>query len=90
MSRDAICNVEGDDLVIRITVSALASGTAVLLTDADGIQSAKVSNERVWAESVVSSLNEEGETGETRITKMLDSAIRHAFEYGYDGIEYED
>lgn len=90
MSREAICNVEGDELVIRISLSALATGTEIVLTDEDGEPVAKVTDERTWAESVVDALTEEEENGETRITQMLDSAVRHASEMGYDGIEYED
>ncbi len=35
-------------------------------------------------------MTEEGETGETRITKMFDKAMLHAWEYGADGIEVKE
>jgi hypothetical protein len=77
--------IEGDEIVIRIPLSALpravenagdACGANLKLTDA-----------AAFAPEFVRELNREEENGDTPIYKLLDRAIMDAWENGAEGIE---
>lgn len=96
MTGDTICKIEGDDLVIRIPVSAIATAAEYILPDLLQIDPmrcehpVKVTDQVVWADEVVDTLLEEDEIGQTRITKMFNQAFLHALEYGAEGIEVQE
>lgn len=95
MNDTLLCEVVNGEIVIRLKVDALASATVnslpeLLGIDADRMNAVRVTNPQVWAESVRDALVAEEENGETRITKMFESAILHACEWGEEGIEIDD
>lgn len=95
MTGDTICQIEGEDLVIRVRLEALATAAEIILPERLGIdplreRPVKVTDATVWANEIVYALLQENEIGETRITKMLDDAFEHALEYGAEGIEVEE
>ncbi|RWA55328.1 hypothetical protein AU476_07410 [Cupriavidus sp. UYMSc13B] len=58
MTGDLMCQIEGEDLVIRLPIGALASSAECWLPDALGIdpetcsQPIKVTDQRVWAQEI--------------------------------------
>ncbi|MEC3764983.1 hypothetical protein [Cupriavidus sp. SS-3] len=95
MTGDTMCQIEGEELVIRVRIDALAAAAEIILPELLGIdplreRPVKVTDPLVWANEVVNTLLEEGEIGQTRITNMFDEAFEHALEYGAEGIEVEE
>ncbi|QOT75070.1 hypothetical protein [Cupriavidus basilensis] len=91
MNGELSCEVVGDELVIRVPVSALAKATEIMLPDLLMIDPdlVEVTDPLEWAEAVVDALTEEEEDGTTRINRMFDDAFKHASEQGAEGIEIE-
>lgn len=95
MNGELSCEVVGDELVIRVPVSALAKATEIMLPDLLMIdpdeypEPVKVTDPLEWAQAVADALTEEEEDGTTRINRMFDDAFKHASEQGAEGIEVE-
>lgn len=95
MTGDTMCKIEGEELVIRIPVSAIAKAAEIILPELLSIDPmlsehpVKVTDQAVWADEVIHTLLAEDEISQTRITKMLDKAFLHALEQGAEGIEVE-
>lgn len=86
-------SVEGEELVIRIGINTLAYCFEVGEennpwddTVMDFRRAFKVTDERQFAEGVVSGLRDEEEDGSTPVTRILDTAFIHAVE-GADGVD---
>lgn len=96
MSYVELCRVEGDELVIRVKVEALATAAEITLPELLEIdprqkRPVKVTDQAGWAKEIADTLNTEvSEDGRTRITNMIDGAFKHALEYGAEGIEIEE
>lgn len=82
--------IEGDNIVIRVPISALPVAFDFSpLTPRDDEADAKyfVSDTAEFAKSVCRRLNKEEEDGTTPIHLMLDSAMEEALEQGDEGLE---
>jgi len=84
--------LDGDELVIRIGISALAF--AAIHTpqlehfddEANEFRLPKITDERKFAEEVAIVLGQEEEDGTTLVHRMLDGAFVEAVEQGREGI----
>lgn len=89
-----LVTLEGDDIVIRITPSALvfASEHGILATFSqlkNDFRKVHVFDVAAWRNEVVRALLRESENGDTRVHLMLDDALRWAMEQGAEGISIE-
>lgn len=77
-------------LVINLRISTLAHAARhsdyFFQCAEDGLR-LTITDEAVFAASVVRALNEEDEDGSTPITRMIDAAFQHVVEQGEDGVE---
>jgi len=84
--------LDGDELVIRIGISALAFAAihAPQLEhfddEANEFRLPKITDERKFAEEVAIVLGQEEEDGTTLVHRMLDGAFLEAVEQGREGI----
>jgi hypothetical protein len=81
--------IEGDEIVIRIPIAAIAHATEVACDEEYGFElhQIKVTDSSVFANEILAELVRESEDGTTRIDKMLDGAVIEAIEQGAAGIE---
>jgi hypothetical protein len=89
-----LVSVEGEDIVIRITPSALtfASEHGVLCTfvpQTGNFRRAQVIDLPKWRDAVLRALRREQENGDTPVHLMLDACLKHALEQGEEGIWVE-
>lgn len=89
--------IQNDELIIRIGISTLAVAARncqycdAIIMDHDADEEAvKITDEKVFAESILLALKREEEDGTTLVHKMLDSATEYVVEYGENGIEIKD
>lgn len=83
--------IEGEDIVIRVAVSALPQVVEGAWTAGYMETRFKVTDAPTFAKELVSELNAESEDGTTAIHKMFDACINEAIEQGAEGIEeHED
>lgn len=88
--RHLICEVEGDELVIRIGVDTLLLATqhCPLLTDDETYKPLfSITNADQLAADVARELNEEEEDGTTPLHRVLDQAMFDAMEKGSEAFE---
>lgn len=82
--------IVGDSLVISLSIGTLAHaarhGDSFFLC-ADRGRPLVITDERMFAQSVVRALNREQEDGLTPVTSMLDDAIEYVIAYGEDGVD---
>lgn len=88
------CEIVGDVIRIEIGSEALRFAAEQHPDFWDGesgtdVPNIKVTDSAVFAREVVRAINDEGEDGSTRLTRMLDDAIRHAVEQGCEGVDHE-
>ena len=83
-----LANLEGDEVVIRIPVSALAHAASVAWDEAYGFEqhTLHVGNLEDFTKEFLTYLNQESETGETVLHAAFDKAIFNATEAGAFGI----
>jgi len=84
MSLD-LANIEGDDIVIRIAISALP--TAFEAHPNQLAEDYKLTDLRTVAESLVYRLNYEEEDGTTPVHHLFDAAFEEALEQGDEGFD---
>lgn len=89
-----LVNIEGEDIVIRITPDALkfASEHGVLASFSkikNDFRTVKVFDMEAWRNEVVAALRREAENGDTPVHLLLDDAIQWAVEQGPEGISIE-
>lgn len=80
-------------LVISVSVETLAHAARNSEFFYDCIEignTPKITDELLFAKSVCAWLNAEAEDGSSAITRMLDKAFIHCFEYGEDGFDLDD
>lgn len=90
LNHSAKAVIDGDAIAIRVLIAALpvafrASPLTPLSDDAEPLY--RVVDEQEFAKSLCRRLNEETETGETAIHRMLDAAMEQVLEQGDEGIE---
>lgn len=88
------CKIVGDVIRIEIGSEALRFAAEQHPDFWDGesgtdVPNIKVTDAAKFAREVVRAVNDEGEDGSTRLTRMLDDAIRHAVEQGCEGVDHE-
>lgn len=79
--------IENGYLVIRVAIASLpqiveGAWAAGFLTPRY-----RVTDADKFARDLLLALNDESEDGSTRVHQMFDSAIKHAIDYGADGID---
>lgn len=81
--------IEGDDIVIRVPIAALADAAKVAFDEQYGFEEhdCRVSDPKQAAEAVVRALNDEDEEGTTPVHTLLDKAVISALEEGEEGFE---
>lgn len=89
-----LVSIEGDDIVIRVTLDALvfASENGVLSTFSNiknDFRKVRVFDKQAWRNEVVLALRREAENGDTPVHLMLDDALQRAVEQGPEGISIE-
>jgi len=90
-----LVTIEGDDIVIRVTPTALKfateRGPALELWDdeAGRFRKVEVTDLPAWRRGVLRALRDEEENGDTPVHLLLDAALRHALEHGEPGISIE-
>jgi hypothetical protein len=84
-----LVRIEGDEIVIRVPISAIPDAAAVSFDDAFGYldHNCRVTDAALAAESIVRALRHESEDGTTLVHEMLDSAVLNAFEEGDEGFD---
>lgn len=92
-SPDLVC-IEGDDIVIRITMDALvhASESGVLATFSklkNDFRTVKVFDPARWQKEMLHALKREADNGETPVNMMLDECLKWLVEQGAEGISVE-
>lgn len=96
MSKDIpLVAIEGDDLVIRVSLDALVFATEhgpaleAWSNEHTRFRSVKVTDPKTWQKSVLGALRREAENGDTPVHLLLDNAVRYAAEQGEEGVEIE-
>ena len=89
-----LVDIEGQDIVIRITPAALlfASENGCLCTfsqQKNGFRTVKITDILKWRDAVVRALRREKENGDTPVHLMLDDALEYAADQGEEGIIIE-
>ena len=89
-----LVNVEGEDIVIRISSKALVYATehGCLCTFSNlknDFRTVKVHDPAAWRDAVVRALCREKENGDTPVHMMLDDALEYAADQGEEGISIE-
>ena len=89
-----LVNVEGQDIVIRVSLEALVFATehGCLCTFSklkNDFRSVKVHDPVKWRDAVVRALCREEENGDTPVHLMLDDALEYAAGQGEEGISIE-
>lgn len=89
-----LVSIEGDDIVIRVTLSALkfASEHGTLCTflpAKNDFRTVKVTDAIAWRDAIVRALRREKENGDTPVHLMLDGALEYAADQGEEGIAIE-
>jgi hypothetical protein len=89
-----LVNIEGDDIVIRITPDALTHATehGVLCTfipQTGSFRAAQITDIVKWRDGVLRALRREEENGDTPVHLMLDACLEHALEQGEEGVWIE-
>ena len=89
-----MCSIEGDDIVIRIPISALPHACQYAWDNKYGFEqhSLYISNIDEFSNDFVNELNSEGtgRSGDTIIDKMLDEVVIRATDNGAFGIEEKE
>lgn len=78
--------IEGDEIVIRVPVSAVAIGAPFAFDAHYGKHDIAVEDPEVFAREIVCQLNAEAENGDTAVVRMLDKACVAAAEAGALGL----
>ena len=87
--------IEGDDLVIRVSLDALVFATEngpaleAWNDQHSRFRTVKVTDPHTWQKSVLRALQKEAENGDTPVHRLLDGAVSYAAEQGEEGIEIE-
>lgn len=91
-----IVRIEGEELVVRVTLDAIAHNTKFgpaldgIAYDADGEpRRIDIIDLRAWAKGVAQELRRDSEDGTTLLHLAFDKAIINAFEAGADGIRID-
>lgn len=89
-----LVSIEGDDIVIRVTLDALvfASERGCLCTFSvlkNDFRTVKVHDPVRWRDAIVRALRREKENGDTPVHLMLDEALEYALDQGEEGISVE-
>lgn len=79
-------HIEGGYIVIRVPIVALRHAGEIAQEKIWGKVEFAVTNEVALAQDMVTEINRESETGETKITRMLDNAVCEAIEAGSWGV----
>lgn len=83
------CEIEGDELVIRIGIDTLAfAGEQENGTEGPVIGNSKVLDVREWAKDVRIEIENEDEAGNSLLTRMLDKAMSNARDNGSTALSY--
>lgn len=89
-----LVTVEGDDIVIRVSLDALVFATerGCLCTFSklkNDFRTVKVHDPVQWRDAIVRALRREQENGDTPVHLMLDDALRYAADQGEEGVSIE-
>jgi hypothetical protein len=89
-----LVSIDGDDIVIRVTLDALVHATeqGVLATFSklkNDFRTVKVHDPVAWRDAIVRALRREKENGDTPVHLMLDAALEYAADQGEEGISIE-
>jgi hypothetical protein len=89
-----LVQIEGDDIVIRITPDALTHATehgalCTVIPQTGNFRCAQITDTGKWRDAIVRALRREQENGDTLVHLMLDAALEHAMEQGEEGIWVE-
>lgn len=89
--------IEKEELVIRVGISTLCRAVRQCpvidhaVMEANGDESAvEITDEAVFAQAILESLQAEEEDGSTPVHRLLDDAANEAIEQGCEGIEFHD
>jgi hypothetical protein len=84
-----MASIEGEDLVIRVPIAALADAAKVAFDEEYGLEQhdCRVADPRKAAKAVLRVLNSEDEQGSTPVHGLLDKAVIVSFEEGDEGFE---
>lgn len=85
---DEYAKIEGEEIVIRIPISAIPEAVQVAFDHAYGFErhDFAVANAEVFAREILAELNSEQEDGTTPIDLLLDAAACKAMENGAEGL----
>lgn len=90
-----LITVDGDDIVIRVTLDALVFATehgclCTFSTIKNDFRTVHVYDPALWRDAVVRALRREEENGDTPVHIMLDAALEYAADQGEEGISIEE
>ena len=90
-----IISLDGDDIVIRVSLPALVFATehgclCTFSTTKNDFRTVKVTDPVAWRDSILRVLRREKENGDTPVHLLLDAALEHAADQGEEGISIEE
>lgn len=89
-----LVQIDGEDIVIRITPGALTHATehgclCTFVPKTGNFRAAQITDIAKWRDAVARALRREQENGDTPVHLMLDACLKHALEQGEEGVWVE-
>ena len=90
-----IISLDGDDIVIRVSLPALVFATehgclCTFSEKKDDFRTVTVTDPVAWRDAIIRVLRREKENGDTPVHLLLDAALEHAADQGEEGISIEE
>lgn len=87
----SLARIEGDDVVIRVPIAALAEEHVIPsdLLDSEFRPKVRVTDAAAFAADFVHALNAEAENGDTMVHRLLDQAFTLAVGEGSEAVDYK-